>query len=438
MIGPRFKTAATLGLLAAVLPVNAAVTGAALLLRAARGAKPARTPERRRTVLVSGGKMTKALVLCRAFHAAGHRVVLVETARYRYTGHRFSNAVDAFHVVPDPTDPGYADALLDVVKRERVDVYVPVCSPLASFYDALAAETLAGHCEVIHADAETVRTVDDKYEFARHAAEHGLGVPDTHRVTSPEQVADFDWAAHPHEYVLKHLAYDPVNRLDLTPLPRPDPADTARFARSKTITPDDPWIVQEFVSGTEYCTHGTVRDGRLTVYACCRSSAFQINYEHVDMPQIEKWVRGFVEPLGATGQLSFDLMLAPDGPVLGIECNPRTHSAITMFYDQLPDLAAAYLGEREEQAPLTPSAASKPTYWLYHELWRLLTRSNRAARVRTILRGTDAMFSVDDPLPFLLVHHLQIPSLLLDALRTGRDWVKIDFNIGKLVMAGGD
>ncbi len=63
---------------------------------------PAEPQGERRTVLVSGGKMTKALVLARLFHAAGHRVVMVETARYRLTGHRFSRAVDAFHVVPDP------------------------------------------------------------------------------------------------------------------------------------------------------------------------------------------------------------------------------------------------------------------------------------------------------------------------------------------------
>ena len=44
-----------------------------------------------------------------------------------------------------------------------------------------------------------------------------------------------------------------------------------------------------------------------------------------------------------------------------------------------------------------------------------------------------------DPLPFLLVHHLQIPSLLWRTLLRGkRDWIRIDFNIGKLVEPAGD
>ena len=37
-----------------------------------------------------------------------------------------------------------------------------------------------------------------------------------------------------------------------------------------------------------------------------------------------------------------------------------------------------------------------------------------------------------------MVHHAQIPSLLLASLRAGKDWIRIDFNIGKLVEAAGD
>jgi len=80
-----------------------------------------------------------------------------------------------------------------------------------------------------------------------------------------------------------------------------------------------------------------------------------------------------------------------------------------------------------------------PTYWAYHELWRLLNAPRSLPeRWRTVREGRDAILDVHDPLPFLLVHHLQIPSLLLRALVTGRDWIRIDFNIGKLVEVGGD
>ena len=429
------RTLGTLALLQAALPFTLALTGVALLRsllvppRRAVAAHP-------RTVLLSGGKMTKALTLARAFHAAGHRVVLVETARYRLTGHRFSRAVDAFHVVPPPQSPGYADALVDIVRRERVDVYVPVCSPASSRYDALAKAALAPYCEVLHGDPAEIDEVDDKAAFATRAVALGLPVPDTRRVTTAREVEEFDFAAHEGPYILKSIPYDPVHRLDLTTLPRPTAAGTAEFARGKPIAPDTPWILQSFVPGREYCTHGTVREGRLQVWCCCESSPSQLNYAMVEKPEIEAWVTRFVGELGLTGQYSFDFIETDDGELRAIECNPRTHSAITMFYDH-PGLAAAYL---DTGGPVVrPTATSRPTYWLYQEVWRALRDPARAGeRWRVVREGVDAVFDWSDPLPFLMLHHVHLPSLLLlNLLRLG-DWVKIDINIGKLVEPAGD
>lgn len=425
------KTIATLTALIATLPIDLAVVGLALLRRPP---KPSPPPSGRRTVLISGGKMTKALQLARSFHSAGHRVILVESAKYRLNGHRFSRAVDAFYCVPEANAPGYAEALSDVARRERVDVYVPVSAPVASTYDASARRLLPEGCDVVHADTATVRRLDDKAEFSSLARSLGLSVPDWRRVTDPQQVVDFDFADG-RTYILKRIAYNPVGRLDLTPLSNATPERNATFARSLPISEDDPWILQEFISGQEYCTHGTVRRGDLQVYGCCESSASQLNYAMVDKPEIRHWVETFVKGLGVTGQLSFDFIEAEDGEVYAIECNPRTHSAITMFHNH-DQVAAAYL---EDGHPLiTPKPDTRPTYWIYHEVWRLLTQPGRRARLTTILQGRDAIFSSRDPLPYLMVHHLQIPALLIDNLRRRRGWTKIDFNIGKLVEVGGD
>jgi hypothetical protein len=428
------KTAGALLLLLLALPLNLAITAIALLTSpAARTRRPVAAQPK--TVMISGGKMTKALQLARSFHAAGHRVILVESAKYRFTGHRFSRAVDRFRTVPKPQSPGYAGALLAIVRAEGVDVYVPVCSPVSSYYDALAKPVLAPYCEVLHEDADMVAKLDDKYEFSRLAASLGLPVPDAHRVCSPRQVENFDFRRAGRSYILKSIPYDPLHRLDLTPLPRPSARETAAFARSKPITKDTPWIMQGLVRGREYCTHSTVRDGRVQVWCCCESSAFQVNYEMADKPEIEAWVRRFVAPLRLTGQVSFDFIEDTGGRVYAIECNPRTHSAITMFYNH-PGLAGAYL---DRDVPvISPAAGSRPTYWIYHEIWRLATQPGRAARLRVIARGKDAIFDRADPLPFLMVHHLQIPWLLLGNLVRGKDWIRIDFNIGKLVEPAGD
>lgn len=427
------KTIGAITLLEATLPLNLVIVAAAVLRR---GPRPTLPQGERRTVLVSGGKMTKALVLARLFHAAGHRVVMVETARYSLTGHRFSRAVDAFHVVPPPTSPDFADEMLRIVKEEDVDVWVPVSSPASSLPEAQAAELLDGHCDVLHLDSDTLRRVDDKHAFAEMAAAIGLPVPVTHRITDPQQVLDFDFDAHPGPWVLKSIPYDPVRRLDLTPLPRPTPAATAAFVRDLPISPEQPWILQDLLIGTEWCTHGTARAGRLQVWACCRSSAWQLTYEQVEHPAIRDWVERFVAAYDLTGQVSFDFMEAPDGTVRAIECNPRAHSAITLLAGRT-DVAAAYFDD--DATPVEPPLGGRPTYWLHHELWQALRHPSTAkARLRTIARGTESVLDGHDPLPFLALHHLHLPSLLMQNLLAGRPWLKVDVNIGKLVEPAGD
>ncbi|WP_315791972.1 ATP-grasp domain-containing protein [Fischerella sp. JS2] len=437
-ISALLKNLGTLALLLLVLPINAGIVLVSLLL----GNQPKAIATKPKNILISGGKMTKALQLARSFHAAGHRVVLLETHKYWLTGHRFSKAVSRFYTVPTPQDhpEAYTQALLDIVIKESIDVYVPVCSPVASYYDSLAKPTLSKYCEVFHCDADVTQMLDDKYAFAQKAYSLGLSVPKSYKISDPEQVLNFDFSQEKRPYILKSIPYDSVRRLDLTKLPCETPQATADFVTSLPISPQKPWIMQEFIPGKEYCTHSTVRNGELRMHCCCESSAFQVNYENVDHPQILEWVRHFVKALGITGQVSFDFIQAEDGTVYAIECNPRTHSAITMFYNH-PGVADAYLSETPQVEPIQPLANSKPTYWTYHEIWRL-TGIRSFSQLRTWLRnfwhGKDAIYSFHDPLPFLTVHHCQIPLLLLQNLQKLKGWIRIDFNIGKLVEFGGD
>ncbi len=437
------KTVATLSLLLLVLPLNITVTTiallAAILVRPFQSRTVAANPQ---TILVSGGKMTKALQLARSFHQAGHRVILIESHKYWLTGHRFSWAVDKFYTVPNPQAKDYIDALLEIVQKEGVDVYVPVCSPVASYYDAKAKKALSPHCFVMHFDPEMVQQLDDKSQFSAVAQSLGLYVPESYCITQPSQVQDFDFSGQQHKYIIKSIPYDSVRRLDLTKLPCSTPAETAAFVKNLPISERNPWIMQAFIPGQEYCTHSTVRNGELRLHCCCKSSAFQINYEMVDHPEIEAWVRRFVGGLNLTGQVSFDFIQAhDDGRIYAIECNPRTHSAITMFYNNL-DVAKAYLESEPLSDVIQPLQSSRPTYWIYHEIWRLATNLLSPAqtwrRLQIIVGGKDAIFEWFDPLPFLMVHHWQIPLLLLGNLRQLKGWIRIDFNIGKLVELAGD
>ena len=137
---------------------------------------------------------------------------------------------------------------------------------------------------------------------------------------------------------------------------------------------------------------------------------------------------------GSPDRLSFDFIQSPTASARAIECNPRTHSAITLFYDH-PDVAAAYLDDGAPGA--AAEAAGRRTGSTTSSGGCCAARATGASRLRGAARARRDLRLVD-PLPFLLVHHLQIPSLLLANLRHGTGWQKVDFNIGKLVEPGGD
>jgi glutathione synthase/RimK-type ligase-like ATP-grasp enzyme len=430
----------TLLILLIALPLNLGIVLFSLII--SRVIAPWRQPPtltNPKRILITGGKMTKALQLCRSFQQAGHKVVLVETSKYWLSGHQFSQAVSKFLTVPAPDKDteGYYQNLLKIVENEKIDVFIPVSSPVASYYDAVVGTLLSAHCEVIHFSPTITQMLDDKFTFCQKAQSLGLSAPKSFLITNPQQVLDFDFNTDGSQYILKSIRYDSVSRLEKKLLPYPEMGD---YLHNLPISTENPWIMQEFIRGQEYCTHSTVRQGKIRLHCCSPSSPFQVNYEHVEKPEIFGWVNKFVQELNLTGQISFDFIETPQGKVYPIECNPRTHSAITMFYNH-PGVAEAYLKDGGDNEVIVPLPNSKPTYWLYHELWRLSevkSWSDLRKRLTIIRQGTDALFQFNDPLPFLTVPHWQITLLLLDNLRKLKGWIRIDFNIGKLVESGGD
>ncbi len=436
------KNLGTLLLLTLAFPLNFTIVVVALIWNWITSPfKQRKVIDNPQNILITGGKMTKALQLSRSFHAAGHNVILIETDKYWLSGHRFSNAVKKFYTVPAPEKDadGYCQAILKIVEQENINVFIPVSSPVASYYDSLAGELIAAYCQVIHLDAEVTQVLDDKFTLCEKARSLGLSAPKAFLITEPQQILDFDFQADGSRYILKSIHYNSVFRLDMTKLPFTGMED---YVKNLPISKENPWTMQEFITGQEYCTHSTVRKGKIRLHCCAESSPFQVNYEHIEKPEIYAWIETFVKELNLTGQISFDFIQTKDGTVYPIECNPRTHSAITMFYNH-PGLADAYIkdSEDENEVPIVPLPDSKPTYWLYHEIWRLTevtSWSDLQAWIRKIVKGTDAIFQTNDPLPFLTVPHWQITLLLLENLRKLKGWIRIDFNIGKLVELGGD
>jgi len=155
------------------------------------------------TVLVSASGAPGTAALLRALRRNGERDVrLVGTDMSERSVGR--HLCDAFHIVPAGSDPGFPDAMREVVERERADVVLPQSS-----FDL---EGLAAHRErfpvpVLVSRPETIHRSNDKAESYDLLHRIGVPAPEFRRVNGAAQVAE---AAHELGYPDQPVCFKPV------------------------------------------------------------------------------------------------------------------------------------------------------------------------------------------------------------------------------------
>ena len=155
------------------------------------------------TVLVSASGAPGTAALLNGLRANGERNVrLVGTDMSERSVGR--HLCDAFHLVPAGSDPGFADAILDVVERERVDAVLPQSSfDLAG----LAAHRERFPVPVLVSSPDTIHRSNDKAETYALLQRLGVKGPDFRRVNGAAEVAT---AAHELGYPDRPVCFKPV------------------------------------------------------------------------------------------------------------------------------------------------------------------------------------------------------------------------------------
>lgn len=358
-----------------------------------------------RTLLLTLGRLPKALDLARAFHADGWRVVVAEPLRWHLTG--VSRAVARSLTVPAPAgDPaGYRRALAEITRAEAADLVLPV-SEEAMHAAALADDPELGP-RVFSPPAARVRALHDKLEFNRIAAAAGLDVPASAPLGSAEAAAILD-------------AGDAVAKPRLSCGGRGVEVVRRRGAPAPR---DEPALVQAFVRGEEVSTFGVARDGRLLLNAVyrgrMRSGSVAVSFERIDAPAVDAWAARFAAATAHTGLLSFDFVVGADGRPRAIECNPRATSGLHFVRPEA--LVAAILGDRPVPPdPFRPERRMQQAYPCLTETQAAMLRRDGTfrAKLRELVSAKDVTWSAADPLPFLTMT-LTSATILWRAARTG-------------------
>jgi hypothetical protein len=342
-------------------------------------------------VLITGGRAAVALELARLFHAAGWRVVVAESLTWHPS--LWSRAVARTYATPWPNrDPdGYIDALLRIVRRERIDLLVPTCEEI--FYIAKLRDRLAPHCTVFAEDVETLRRLHSKWLFVQAAARRGLPTPPTTLLTSPDDARGA--LASGRDLVLKPVYSRFAARTIVLPRTAADlPAD---------VSERRPWAAQDHVAGRQICTWSVAHGGRLTVHSAYAAEftfglGAAIAFAALEHAASRAWVEAFVRAEGFTGQIAFDFIETADGRLFAIECNPRATSGVHLFADD-PEFVPAFLGEAPRL--LLPRQGRAARYTLLLAALAPRCRGRLRRWLAALLGGRDVFFRANDPLPFV-------------------------------------
>jgi carbamoyl-phosphate synthase large subunit len=300
------------------------------------------------TVLVTAAGAPGSARLLRALRENGERdvrLVGVDMAERSVGRH----LCDAFHLVPASSETAFADSLLELVDRERVDVVLPQSS-----YDlpALAARRGEFPVPVLVSGPETVRRSNNKADT--YALLHGIGLPapEFRRVTG---AAGVDAAARELGYPQRPVCFKPVfssgsrgfrildptvDRTNQLLYERPG-ALTMRLEEAVELLPDDglDLLVMELATGPERTVDG-IADGRRVLLGHPKTresvrAGLAMHFVTLDDPGLDELAERIVAALEI--DWFFNIQLVGN---LVIEVNPRISTIVYQEDLNLPWLAA--------------------------------------------------------------------------------------------------
>jgi len=347
-----------------------------------------------KTVLLTIGRMPKALEVARALSGAGHRVLVADPFAWHIC--RISRAVTRSFTTRAPNDDraGYLDDLLAIIEREGVDLVVPLSEE--TMHVVGLQDRLPTGVTLYTSDRELVRSLHDKRAFNALAAQHGLSVPATARL-GDQAAAEL---AALSETVIKPVFSCAGMGVQFL----------ARGAELPAAG-ETPQIVQARVRGATRSSFTVAHRGRVVSTVVYEGTVNQgtvaVAFRRVDDAHaVEAWAERLVQAIEYHGFISLDFIVDAEGVPFAIECNPRATSGVHFL--ESAGLAAAML---PSDPGTMPAAIPKRPDRHFQQLLNTLTETQGAMftgkrfrdKLRHLIDARDVVWSRRDPWPFLLM-----------------------------------
>jgi hypothetical protein len=280
---------------------------------------------------------------------AGHDVTAVDTFKASPGSH--SRGAARHIEVPAPTQEteAFIDAVAGIIAEQQIDWLLPMFEEV--FYLAAHRDRLEGTCDLFFPPFDTLAQVHDKVSFAALCRELGLPVAESITATSPAELKE---AIGRFDHWFARAAY---GRGGLNILTNSGPLAGEGSVDDADPSPEDPWLVQEYLEGVDMCSWSVAHDGEVALHSTYEHALTidhrgGIVFESVDAPETLAAAQQIVAALGWTGQVSFDFLRTDDGVHHLVECNPRPTDGCTLATPE--ELDAALFGARPASPVVVP------------------------------------------------------------------------------------
>jgi predicted ATP-grasp superfamily ATP-dependent carboligase len=298
-------------------------------------------------ILVSGARMPFALAVLRSLGKAEHEIVATDSVPRAPALHSHYVREHVVTVAPRDDPRRYVDQILDVYRKHGIELHVPAFEEV--FYLAAHLDELEREVAVFLTGLPALQRLHDKASFVELCRQLGLRVPRTVVVEDREELGATTGR-------LSHFLARPVYSRGAQDIYANVGPRAGRSLADCDPSSTNPWLVQEYVEGTDLCSYSVCHGGRLASHVAYAiptqiGHAYGVRFESVDVPETQAVAERVARELDFTGHLSFDYKLDDDGVWL-IECNPRaTNGALLVAQEEL---ARAIVDGADGELRVTP------------------------------------------------------------------------------------
>lgn len=253
---------------------------------------------------------------------------------------------DCYYQVPRGDSPDYVDALLDICRKEKVDVVIPIMSVELEALSAAKQRFEDAGVKLSVSDLEPLKIANNKLALFEYMKKENLSVP---KFASVKSVDDVDKAIEEIGLPIVFKAtegsgsrgmriIDPEkSRFDILFHEKPNSAYTTLKDFKDTLAEGDmpEMLAMEYLAGEEYTVDMLVDNGDVKYSLCRRGLNVQtsIILDGVveDKPEIIAMCNEVARRLKLDGNIGFDIKERADGTPLIMECNPRATAGVAEF-----------------------------------------------------------------------------------------------------------